>query len=97
PSPTRFPYTTLFRSVAEQHDGFGLTEPFIDRQARRRVPGGDDFGIERFAGADAVTQGRELPLGEILANHQAQRGWGSAPRRNRIDRKSTRLNSSHDQ
>ena len=49
--------------VADQDNGFRLAVAFVDRQARGRLPSGDDFGIERFAGADAAPQpGRAVGL-----------------------------------
>src|SRR2546430_10188298 len=62
PRSTLFPYTTLFRSVADAD--------------------GEDVGRDRTA----ARRGRALHLD----SHEPHDGW-------RLDRKSTRLNSSHSQ
>src|SRR5206468_12906299 len=84
PTPTLFPYTTLFRSDADarhdEYDGECAQPPGLRCHLCVRRPG-------RRQDSD---QAREKPLG---------RGSRRPLRRSRLwqDRKSTRLNSSHDQ
>src|SRR3712207_7151276 len=79
PRSTLFPYTTLFRSVAEH------------LALRDRRPGlGDDLVVG--------VEGPELLLGEVgvhldLVDRRAHLRLGEQPAQ--VDRKSTRLNSSH--
>src|SRR3712207_6961077 len=79
PRSTLFPYTTLFRSELRQHSGAQHLE--------QAWHGGDDGGAElRHLGGQA--------LGAARIHHlHAQRGQEEAA--DRVDRKSTRLNSSH--
>src|SRR5690606_41681238 len=86
PSPTSFPYTTLFRSPGGQRD----QQPGCDRIQLAHVP-------ERVA-AQVGAQRRGRPALSKGAVHPPWRNRSmslmlSAPAT--IDRKSTRLNSSH--
>src|SRR3712207_9282900 len=90
PRSTLFPYTTLFRSVAEGPAAGGDPVPLV---------GGRDLAEDRVVddetGAEADVrheqqQGPELPVGAGDEEHQSGR-QRAGPR----DRKSTRLNSSH--
>src|SRR5207247_5151009 len=94
PIPTLFPYTTLFRSHARDGDA-GLHERLAGRRhaperARMRA-------LYREAPDDLVTFRNdvfdgEMGIGERAANHRKESVDASAPQ----DRKSTRLNSSHE-
>src|SRR5690349_23444613 len=79
PRTTLFPYTTLFRSLEAQAPGVGAR----DVQRGRRNVGGGDARVGQFAG--------EGQRNRAAAGAEVQhRAW-----REREDRKSTRLNSSH--
>src|SRR5206468_10222496 len=86
PISTLFPYTTLFRSeniLAPAHAGVGAVVEFADHVATD----GDRPGL--IAPVDPVVatpirRGMRLPCVETAAQPE-------------VDRKSTRLNSSHDQ
>src|SRR5204862_8025163 len=94
PCPTRFPYTTLFRSKIQRpgvddlvrRDGAVLA--FAAAQLDRRVPAAQRVGVKRLAGE--LIDGIE---DELDYGHEASAG--ARLRENRADRKSTRLNSSH--
>src|SRR5690349_22439104 len=73
PRSTLFPYTTLFRSLAEADDDLFLDVTLV---------GGDDVAELRVA---LVAQRL------VEAGHRTRGG----PRLAHVDRKSTRLNSSH--
>src|SRR2546428_8404234 len=81
PRSTHFPYTTLFRSVA---------------QVDERVAALEDIGQ-----AVAVRHQRKRPVGHVAALDQGSHTRSLQRRRSEQihlrDRKSTRLNSSHDQ
>src|SRR2546429_6587775 len=79
PRSTLFPYTTLFRSVAE---GRGGSSPQFGEAAGRREPfrGYHRRDLQRSAAPDRLGPGTSGEAGR---------------RRARRDRKSTRLNSSH--
>src|SRR5690606_40372273 len=89
PRSTLFPYTTLFRSLGERAAEAGL-------HGHARAERGDGFVV--FAGADAAELDRALPWkGLVFARQKLRllstlRGIDPV---DRIDRKSTRLNSSH--
>src|SRR5690606_40314544 len=77
PTPTLFPYTTLFRSQVQQ--GALARPPDCTGSERRRTR-------------------RPLLAGELLALHEVEQRHQQARHRRvggDIDRKSTRLNSSH--
>src|SRR3712207_7579068 len=82
PRSTLFPYTTLFRSRVQRLVEVGDDVARVldaDRQAHE---------VGRHAGRDLLL-GRELPVrGGGRVDHEA-------PRVAQVDRKSTRLNSSH--
>src|SRR2546428_3347149 len=88
PRSTLFPYTTLFRSVLDLLQALGQDLAWQrevhgpGRLARRHGEGAIDHGLELGAHAELV-----VPL-HVLAQHA---------RLVERDRKSTRLNSSHDQ
>src|SRR5207249_12259893 len=79
PRPTLFPYTTLFRSRRRLRDD--------GRQ--QRVHLGEDLGDERARIAGAEPEGLE-----VVVRREVEADLESRPHR-RLDRKSTRLNSSH--
>src|SRR3712207_8531036 len=85
PRSTLFPYTTLFRSPHHRADGGGVLG---GEQGGRR-------GVDReqgIAGAQVVGRDRGVPVGhlaEAVAGRLLDAGQGQ------LDRKSTRLNSSH--
>src|SRR5437660_8233357 len=84
PTPTLFPYTTLFRSVVQRV--VLLSQIIIDQFGERELPG--EHGGGRF-------HSRVHPHHERLAIRLAVgREFHGVPAR-RQDRKSTRLNSSH--
>src|SRR3712207_8083460 len=80
PRSTLFPYTTLFRSCSRRHHG-GLEHMGVDEQIATAAPG------------------RDCRLGHVrmLGEQQTARRLGDCTdqRPGEIDRKSTRLNSSH--
>src|SRR3546814_14017751 len=85
---TLFPYTTLFRSVAGGADGVAEARPDVGDCRGGAGDGGDEVEAgERERDREQRVTGREQ---EEEAHHRA----GDAVR-NRLDRKSTRLNSSH--
>src|SRR5258708_21914489 len=83
PRSTLFPYTTLFRSIHQTLHVVGVVHSGIGRIFAYKGVGGVDRGVD-FAilvvGVDQV----ELRLARGLAEGKS-----------RLDRKSTRLNSSH--
>src|SRR3712207_9313024 len=90
PRSTLFPYTTLFRSqVAEQ----------LTRDRGERV----GLAVAARTRVDDAVEGRHLrcgclPVGDglVARDEDARTGReGVQPRSGRLDRKSTRLNSSH--
>src|SRR5690606_41393845 len=85
--PTLFPYTTLFRSDRKAKD----------RPGPRRGPYDADRGVlkkSRIA-CGAVCQSREQPVGGILRCCCLDKRCKVRRNDRGIDRKSTRLNSSH--
>src|SRR5258707_10204421 len=76
PRSTLFPYTTLFRSLA---------------QLRERDPGGLP-GLGKEAGARHPGQGVRLQAEDVVVRGDAEVNAGVPAE---LDRKSTRLNSSH--
>src|SRR5206468_12787467 len=83
PSSTLFPYTTLFRSEADPNWLLALIEPEWAKRYGRKVE------IGKVAGGKAA--------GCVnVPRSSAGTGRNFSPRPGR-DRKSTRLNSSHDQ
>src|SRR5207244_13487923 len=94
PIATPFPYTTLFRSRREPALPFELVERRVEplpaeaRAAAKRLtrhPPADDRGDRK----------RALRLGSEPAEPDADRGDHGVRELARQDRKSTRLNSSH--
>src|SRR5206468_10006684 len=94
PSSTLFPYTTLFRSVGEIADRYGvstqdilrwnhLATSKVRRGTRLKIRTGDAAQLHAVAAASDSAE---------AASVRAPR-----PSRRSKDRKSTRLNSSHDQ
>src|SRR3546814_12907518 len=77
---TLFPYTTLFRSIAERGLGAGA-EPVFGLAGHHVDRAGDSIAPEQ----SALWAAQEL---EVVQVEQALGGC-------RLDRKSTRLNSSH--
>src|SRR5207253_5701421 len=94
PGSTPFPYTTLFRS---QVDGCGrLADAALD------VVGGEDLHERPCISSASRTRTRSRPAGpanraNLAANSALASAWLSASFAaiSPIDRKSTRLNSSH--
>src|SRR3712207_9180639 len=90
PRSTLFPYTTLFRSELGARGGDG-----------RGIERGDELLVEELLGLDgqgALAEGRHVEHAEERRAergphrlHELDRGGGGAA----LDRKSTRLNSSH--
>src|SRR5207302_8242051 len=93
PTPTPFPYTTLFRSIAVgrgQQRGGRLT--LLQRHAA---------DLERLGCDSRRDMDRAVVAEELLNRGRHQRRIGLQPSQligiaeQRVDRKSTRLNSSH--
>src|SRR2546426_5624312 len=80
PRSTLFPYTTLFRSPSEDHD-----RPDDRADLRRRDVAEDQ--------ADPAAAPAAAPQGPAPPGRPARKEEGIVSRR--VDRKSTRLNSSH--
>src|SRR5207247_9812384 len=85
PGSTSFPYTTLFRS---DHDQW--RDARRDERERRAGPAADE--IAQADDPQTVRAGGETTDGERLDDLRVGRESGS----HQIDRKSTRLNSSHE-
>src|SRR5207244_12546206 len=88
------PYTTLFRSAPLVDDAGFLRRASL--QITGRVPTGDE--VREFIAASSPNKREEL-VDRLLdsgayADHFAQK-WSDILRNKRRDRKSTRLNSSH--
>src|SRR5205814_8787541 len=84
PGSTPFPYTTLFRSLewVRRADGYGF----------------EIKGISQELMAEFSSRRKTISAHVAQAAQQYEREHGRAPSQtmlNRIDRKSTRLNSSH--
>src|SRR2546428_4971890 len=86
PRSTLFPYTTLFRSHQPALERLGGKRQIVRDHEQRHAPRGP---IEQRAG-DPGTQGSIEPDGGLV-EHEERRLEREG------DRKSTRLNSSHDQ
>src|SRR5439155_23808568 len=90
PTPPPFPYTTLFRSVAAQPRAHGLDRAHADdRRGQSERESGAAFRdpvVDRRAREErhGYSCNRPYESGDNAENHQM-----------RVDRKSTRLNSSH--
>src|SRR5207247_11471329 len=94
PSPTLFPYTTLFRSAQATADSAVPAERrrLADRRnAAAVLPVGSWSGVERRIRSDRRGGAERRPEFAGQAEWQAAAGWRAAG-----DRKSTRLNSSHE-
>src|SRR2546428_9379264 len=77
PRSTLFPYTTLFRSWAQELNGIGVSAFILDTFTGRGI-------------VNTATDQSQLNSLAVLTMPRPVKG-------SRIDRKSTRLNSSHDQ
>src|SRR5690606_40160699 len=94
PRPTLFPYTTLFRSHKEPRRTrklLGRVADATEVYSERRLPRRFSF----FLGSGHPSGGRSLRSAFLMASSQSPSiltRSGSGPR---LDRKSTRLNSSH--
>src|SRR2546429_1987727 len=89
PRSTLFPYTTLFRSMVAFLHRHGARAPGIrprvglcQPESPEDLPGGEERDIALFL----------LRRAEVDDRRRAQSGMGTSPI---VDRKSTRLNSSH--
>src|SRR3712207_8844736 len=85
PRSTLFPSTTLFRSVVDAVAG-GPHDVALDRGARADV-------VDAVVGEEELARGGVVRVG--LAAGEPAAGRRRLLRRLRVDRKSTRLNSSH--
>src|SRR3712207_9001831 len=83
PRSALFPYTTLFRSLGRRWAGRSASSP--TRSTRR----------SRTTEADQVVQRRERLMARDMINTQNSKPWLGLTSRPGLDRKSTRLNSSH--
>src|SRR2546428_9515568 len=89
PRSTLFPYTTLFRSAAIHAALDCLTPEHREALLLRFI---EDMSYERIAAVTGV------PVGTVRSRlHHAKRTLRRLLQRTDEDRKSTRLNSSHDQ
>src|SRR5206468_4499341 len=95
PSPPHFPYTTLFRSIQrEERAGRLLDERLLGRVERDVAREPDRPGDQLLAGTRGPgDQGRDVAHPGVEPAAVAPGVVGE----DRLDRKSTRLNSSHDQ
>src|SRR3546814_19816686 len=86
---TLFPYTTLFRSAIVEQLGFPVVEllDFVLQLGRHRR----GFTEKDVGSLDGIKHGHSL----IISNRRRVAKSASARNRTRLDRKSTRLNSSH--
>src|SRR5207253_11402511 len=91
PSPTLFPYTTLFRSPhgtppvgSGSVSGFVRPVGAVDLAGPGQVRGVDDRVRVALLGEEALPVRRVLAVEGVAADHRVE-----------VDRKSTRLNSSH--
>src|SRR5206468_8338291 len=91
PRPTPFPYTTLFRSSLPCPDIAGLTGRAADplRNAVAFGPSSTTLDALTSLGGEPFCFGQIVPFEAVI-------GLSGSPGPER-DRKSTRLNSSHDQ
>src|SRR5258708_38996620 len=90
PRSTLFPYTTLFRSRVDL-GRLGLRAvPRIDPHDARAALGGADARPRTVGQAAPIQQGQDGGH-----NHATPLGWVVPPANEKRDRKSTRLNSSH--
>src|SRR3546814_18845106 len=86
---TRFPYTTLFRSLSERPVGLGASQ-FGRRLQTRRV--------RLHVAHQRLVVGHPVGLGEVLVVVELRGALGFELQHlevEALDRKSTRLNSSH--
>src|SRR5258706_12394857 len=84
PRSTLFPYTTLFRSQKQRHEGIRPSAQAADRG--RHVD-------ERLGRRIEVVEARRADMAALV--RRASTTSIRRPRRSSTDRKSTRLNSSH--
>src|SRR5206468_4856203 len=87
PASTLFPYTTLFRSREKIDRG-------VDRHG---IDAGVEVGVAGLAGNRSIGGGKDSAGVALRALRTSEEGRPSRDLRRRRDRKSTRLNSSHDQ
>src|SRR3712207_8359657 len=88
PRSTLFPYTTLFRSVSDEGSAV--------RVAPRLPADWDKALVKRVrAGGAAFDCALTRAEGELRILFSFGKDWGVGDGPSRIDRKSTRLNSSH--
>src|SRR3712207_9191926 len=90
PRSTLFPYTTLFRSVLVL-----VAEMVLAELAGGIAERLQEFGDRRVAVLQADGRSRNADLGESGAQRRLAGDEGRPARRAALDRKSTRLNSSH--
>src|SRR3546814_12779971 len=94
---TLFPSTRLFRYICGNAEGVHLVAVGIAEVGRAKAMGA---GARRAVTASAMSQGRRMdaPHHVLACGHQREHRAVAPVRRfaiERIDRKSTRLNSSH--
>src|SRR2546422_4561181 len=110
PRSTLFPYTTLFRSLLAQRPTLDVRHDIIEETTRLpRVVQGEDVGVgearghldllqeplDPKEGGQAREQHLERNVAPVLAVVRQIHGGHAAATEHHIDRKSTRLNSSH--
>src|SRR5206468_12257472 len=91
PRSTLFPYTTLFRSQERLAVAETLFDLHAERIKRHRIGG------ERQVGGQEPGGLLDQPAGGFAFVGEARLGRGQSRSQGNQDRKSTRLNSSHDQ
>src|SRR5206468_11857573 len=93
PTPTPFPYTTLFRSITANNKIYdGTTAATIATRTLSGVVGSDNVSL---TGGTATFANKNASNGKTVTATGLSLSGISAG--NYQDRKSTRLNSSHDQ
>src|SRR5699024_12422965 len=91
PRPSLFPYTTLFRSGAEQ-----AQQAQVDAlRAARGIPAAEEAAREWNVVMGLLDQMARLLGAETVAPAEYAELFGLLLRSSDLDRKSTRLNSSH--
>src|SRR5690554_7582713 len=89
PGPTLFPYTTLFRSPRVDPDRIAVYGWSYGGYMALKLAARAGDGIQAAASGAPVTDWR------LYDTHYTERYMGLPQERPEIDRKSTRLNSSH--
>src|SRR5207302_5248920 len=94
PKPTLFPYTTLFRSERNARGRFRRQDVLRhDHLAPAVSEGRRGVGLQRRA---SLAARQHVARGDRALDRRHRAGWSEVmAERDKVDRKSTRLNSSH--